>query len=287
MDFVAHLVAALAWLAAAVVIAFVFRKPIAELIGNITKFKIGSLEGEVRKELKQLPAPTEPKWEPAAIDADAANQLPAPAELALPAADSDVIQSAPSGAVVEAWSKLEDSLRDAVRRLDLRSLSDREPTNALTLAKRLLNAEAIDSTKFETIMTLRQLRNRIVHSWAEASSLSADVAAEFVRKAGEVDHSIRVGRDRLRTEALLGNLGTEDVKDVAVWPLALVGIGEDRYSSTAMAQARVGRWGARFGQHYLEISAEDAAMLINRGAEYQKANSPGDHELAGRALAKT
>jgi hypothetical protein len=296
-DFIAHIIGSLAWPIAAVTIAVFFRKPIAQLIGNITRFKVGSLEGEVRSGLKELSPATEigdSEGSPEQRSGTQANELPQPSQLALPPPsqlalpppDEDVIAAAPSGAVVQAWAQLEDVLRDAARRLDLRTTNDSEPVNAITITKRLLSANAIGATTLETIFALRQLRNRVVHSWAEAQRLSPDVAADFVGKVSEIAHRVRTGTNEVRCDVLLHALQATNARDVAVWPLALVGIGEDSETSERMARARVGRWGARAGEVLLEVSGEDAALLINEGAEYRKADSAGDHKLAKLALAE-
>jgi hypothetical protein len=67
-------------------------------------------------------------------------------------------------------------------------------------------------------------------------------------------------------DELLKVLELDDAKQVTVAPLAAIGGSADLKVASRMASDRMGKWGAKAGDIDMVISADEAQLLIQRGA---------------------
>jgi len=164
LTFIAEIVKAIAWPAAAIVIAVLFRKQLRALLERIRKGKFGPAEFEFEQEVKEL-----------------AEQAPIPLPAPTPASTPTVslATSNPRAAILEAWLRVESS---AQRLAYYNHVSS--PSTPRTTTNILRSLEKSGLLTFEDVALfndLRVLRNQAVHD--SDFSPSAESAIQFVQLA--------------------------------------------------------------------------------------------------------
>jgi hypothetical protein len=272
------------WPIVAIVVLFKLHPNLKQLAGRLKKFKTGDHEIEFHevpklesgkvseKTVLQLekgaePSPTEPSSKalptgPAQEPAPGPPMLPpSPEPPAGSAAEPALIEYAPAGAIVNAWSRLEDAMRHEIERLNLNE--GRPSRSGRSMVVRLAKAGVIDPETEVAALQMSALRNRVAHLH-ELPTTSA--ATQFVETAEELIGRIRNGADRLRLAELIRDLRANVAQDVAVGPLRASGAASTEEGARVQAESRMGKWAAVRGGVIMMLSQRDAALLLSNGA---------------------
>ena len=175
LDSLVPLVDALAWPLVALILALIFRKPLAALIPLIERIRFPGGEVRLRERLEETRSQAElslPLQDPPLIDERI----------------QDVAETYPRGAMLESWLLIERELIDIAENRDVRiSPSQRRSTRQVTRA--LVAAGILDDSQAAIVDDLQAIRNSVVHSNAIAPS--RDDAREYARTAARVVAAIR------------------------------------------------------------------------------------------------
>lgn len=180
LEFLASVIASLAWPATAVALVVILRRPLSAVLMKTKRLKYKDLEMDFEQELKELEAkaraisvePKQKALEPDARSVDAQTLLSQAESLA---------DELPHVTVALAWSAVEDSLAGAVMRLAVSP--DYPPYNSSSKnAQLLLGQGLIDKETLALLDGMRTLRNAVVHRAAEAP-VTADQAREYLALA--------------------------------------------------------------------------------------------------------
>jgi hypothetical protein len=253
-----ELVKALAWPTVVLLLGWPLRKHAKALVDRVKRIKAGGNEielGEVPQP-SQLERPKEPEQK----------ALPPPKETpqleaGQPAAAPDLLVYAPGGAVVNAWARLENMMRQQAIRLEVLAPNE-AGVLAGALITRLLDTNAIDEHTAGLVRTLLQMRQAVVH---EGAAISTAAAARYVDTAESLMRTIETFGDIIYQRRILEQLKVdvwkpEQMREVVVGPLANV-------TKTGFLVNRSGWWAARRGGVIIKISERDAALLLARGAQ--------------------
>jgi len=152
LAFVASLVDSLAWPAAVVLLAFVFRHSLTQLIPYLRRLKYKDIELEFDRQLGEVREELGP-----------AEALPT----ALPSGESPVryfrslAEISPRAAILEAWLEFELTANQAVETLGVTAKG--RPLSMQGLFKALSAHELISHAEVDALTRLRALRNQVVH----------------------------------------------------------------------------------------------------------------------------
>ncbi|HEY4178750.1 MAG TPA: hypothetical protein VGM90_18010 [Kofleriaceae bacterium] len=254
---VVELVKALAWPVVVVFLGLTAKPLIKGIADRVKVIKAGGNEIQLddvpkpkqleapKEEVKLLAAPKEPQLE-----------LP-PA----PVAEPDLVSYAPAGAVINAWSRVEDVLRREAIRLGL--LTPNEASMSVApLVARFKAANLINVDTEIAVLQLRLLRNQVAHSQAKVSQAAAE---QFVDTAEYAIKAIEAYADINQLRRIFGKLGVDDtdpeqVKKILVGRLSNFGIKPADERTRAL-------WGAKLSDVLAVVTERDAALLLARGAE--------------------
>jgi hypothetical protein len=181
LTFTAEVVKALAWPSTMLVLAFLLRKPITQLLPNTRRLKYKELEMEFSKEIAELKA-------------DAKHEIAAqgPDQLKLTSSDKSRLLSLVSystrAAIIEAWVQLETAAA-ACAAAFWNSSDSSVFKNYAQLGEYLLQCRAITPNQLEIFNKLRELRNKAAHT--EELNLSENDARVYVELAAELTAHIR------------------------------------------------------------------------------------------------
>ena len=186
MEFVASLVGSLAWPIAVVVLVIVFRPVLSQLAsGGVRRWKAGPAGVEVEY------------WDHEKLEVTEAirKQVPAGAKIpALPAGEStiddltEIAQSTPRAAVVEAFIRIESELTQILKGAGL--LADARPMGARQLALMALDHDLITAESANAIEGLAVMRNLAVHG-GDDGQLDQQRAIEYLHLAEAVLFALR------------------------------------------------------------------------------------------------
>ncbi len=178
LTFVSELVKSLAWPLTALAIAFLLRRPLAELIPLLGKIKYRDVELEFNQDVAKLNERTAEEL-PESRDDPTADEVK---QRAL-----QIIQVAPKAAIVELWRFVEGRFIDAARDrgVDVDAEMLRKP---LLVGEALLEHGHIDENQFRIFHHLRLLRNQAVHY--EKMEVSPNQAIAYMDSALRLGSSI-------------------------------------------------------------------------------------------------
>lgn len=184
LTFVAELTKALAWPIVVVVLILAFRAPLVRLFDGLRLRRLKHKDWEAEfEELREIV----PKEVVEAGEKSKRSLLNA-----MQPVEDDLLTYAPAGAVLAAWTRVEDALRAAGALLGLADPLSYGVAQVLTALSKA--AVLKDSTR-RSIDGLRHLRNLVVHGGAEArESLTPDRAREFTAMANAVVFAIEEDR---------------------------------------------------------------------------------------------
>jgi hypothetical protein len=175
LTFIAAITKALAWPAAAVAIALLFRRQFRDLLSRIRKGKLWTAEFEFEREVAEL------------VEAPSAPSSPS-----MVAAESvPLIANNPRAAILEAWLKLEDAVIRLGKKNGLTSDLFQNPAQYVAALEK---SGAITSFDASSFLNMRTLRNQAAHNLDLSPSagavtkyvqLAEALANRLTRAAGE------------------------------------------------------------------------------------------------------
>jgi hypothetical protein len=164
-QFIASLVGSLAWPAAAVAIALLFRKQIVDLLNvPLKRLRVGPVELEFR----ELAARAVAQIVPATIEAAEAPTLPRGAEI------EELARTRPSSAVLETSNEVEGKLRELLRAGGNPAAND-SSYGLRMLARRAYDSDLINRQTVNALENIAELRNLAAHG-----DVTQDDAMEFL-----------------------------------------------------------------------------------------------------------
>jgi hypothetical protein len=187
LTFSVELTKALIWPLFVVVILIVMRKPLSELIPYLKKLKLGELEAEFEKTVRQIKDSMDE--EIMLENGEKASPL-SPAEVKRMFKLAEI---APNAAVLEAWKKLELEAKQLIARRGY-ELDYDISTPYLLIEGILEKARLIELKKVKVFRELRSLRNRIAH--AADFEISINQAKEYVGLTNSLRRYLLLARKR-------------------------------------------------------------------------------------------
>ncbi|MEN6082841.1 hypothetical protein [Chromobacterium piscinae] len=180
LTFVAEVVKALVWPATALILTFMLRKPISELIPFLRKLKYKEIEMEFSREIAELkaevpPAPVQPVHPDIAISEGLPDRLNAKRDELM-----RMVSFSTRVAVMEAWLEVEAAATEVAH--SFWSVSSSGTLKSFSrLGEYLFQSKVIDQKQLQTFKRLQQLRNKAAH--AQELDLSEDDAQSYVEVA--------------------------------------------------------------------------------------------------------
>lgn len=159
LTFVAKLVEALAWPVASVVLVFLLREQIKQLIPHIKRFKAGPVEAEFERQIAELTTSTD---------------LPAVSAATTPEREVllRLVQVEPRAAVMEAWRGIEQAASVVIRDKGI-YVPDRDARSPYAVIRALARDEILNSEEVALYHDLRSLRNQAAHAPEFAPTVDA------------------------------------------------------------------------------------------------------------------
>jgi hypothetical protein len=179
LTFIVEMTKSLAWPIAAIILAFVLRRPLVRLMSLIRRLKYGDLEINFEKEIRaveklegRLPkAETAGTVQSRGIDGEKLREL---------------ARLSPSGAITAAWIEVEQALMDAGHRQKLFREDEAATRDPVYIARALALREATDWTTYQVFAELYRLRNLAMHSAVQITEAQAiefiDLAERMIAK---------------------------------------------------------------------------------------------------------
>lgn len=169
--FVSSIVTAIAWPLSVILIVWILRSPLYQLVPLIKKLKYKEFELEFNEVLKEID-PTSSGVSESKIDEPKDPTIQRFLQLT---------EISPRAAIVEAWLHVEAALIECgIRNGVFRD--NNLPKNSVEAANLMLSKEIISSNQAEGFKNLQLLRNKAVHS-QELPELSEKTTREYVGKS--------------------------------------------------------------------------------------------------------
>ena len=179
LTFTTELIKALAWPVTTLVIVVILRRPLAQLIPLLHRFKYKDFEFEFGKKIEEAKAD-------AAIvlgDAVTPKALPSPQESRL----VQLAEISPRAAVLEAFTSVEIEAISAAHRLGMAKAFPQ--TLTFRAMKFLEESGRMDPALVELLRHLRTLRNQAAH--APEFALTTDAAIQYIQLAHAAIEKLR------------------------------------------------------------------------------------------------
>jgi hypothetical protein len=172
-QFIASIVHSLAWPAAVIVLALLFRRQLSRLLARpINRLRAGPLEFEFDRLLATVEAEVEPGTRPPAGDSVAL-------ELA------DVAKQAPLAAIMDSFARVEAALRELLVKAGV----DVSRLTVVAMTREALARKLISPETTSAIEGIAVLRNLATHG--RAGAVSTDRAAEYLALVDALLYSLR------------------------------------------------------------------------------------------------
>jgi len=178
--FTTEIVKALAWPISTIVLVFLLRKPIIELVPLMKKLKYKELELEFSQEIKTLKSEV----------TESSNFGAATVTVSEPTNSKalELISFSTRAAIMEAWIEVEVAATEVAS-----SFWGESPSETMRslprLGEYLHQCKVIDDKQLSTFHKLRQLRNKVAH--AQAINLNEEDAKSFVIMAESLASHIK------------------------------------------------------------------------------------------------
>ena len=180
LDFIANIVASLAWPVIVLVIALSFRSHIVAAFNNLKSISYGGAKAVFEKELNKATERAKAIEEPDSQTAKENNERVG--ELLNMAAAS------PTGAIIEAWKDIEQNARDVAEGSGL-PLGGNPARPYFNLQKFLSDNDLLPKAEINTFRELRMIRNRAAHS--SDFEITVDQARRYVSLADRLIDAIK------------------------------------------------------------------------------------------------
>ncbi|MBL4941904.1 MAG: hypothetical protein JKY81_09600 [Colwellia sp.] len=178
--FTTEIVKALAWPVSAIVLVFLLRKPIIELVPLMKKLKYKELELEFSQEVKALK-----------LEVTESSGVGSPTVTVSPSTNSkalDLLSFSTRAAIMEAWIEVETAATEVAS-----SFWGQSPNETMKkfskLGEYLHQCNVIDDKQLITFQRLRQLRNKVAH--VRAIDLNEEDAKSFIVMAEHLAKHIK------------------------------------------------------------------------------------------------
>lgn len=177
LEFISKIIGEISWPITAVVLVIILRKNIAELLTSLTKLKFKDLEMDFQRLAESAgklpsaqPPPPDEKLVSRAIYASFEDQI------------FDVVERAPSAAILLAWASVETSMSSAVARMAISAEPPkyRSPVHNL---EQLQKYTKLPQEVSHTINEMRMLRNKVAHDEKQRIRISHDSALSYAETA--------------------------------------------------------------------------------------------------------
>jgi hypothetical protein len=171
LTFIAAIIKSVAWPITLLIVVYIFRREVSEIVSNLTGLRYKHLELKFGRQLEesnlladnaQLPVPERPQYAFAGAP-----------ELRFPDDVRKLAYRSPREAVLEAWLLLEEAARARLAAEGYDTRKNSTKTIQLIEEKQLLSKDAL-----ELFRKLRKLRNQVVHD--RTIWLTPQLADEFV-----------------------------------------------------------------------------------------------------------
>ncbi|WP_305074374.1 DUF4145 domain-containing protein [Propionivibrio sp.] len=175
LQFVSGLISSIAWPLVALTFLFMFRTELAKIVQRLAHLKYKDLELDFDKVKQQAEGlHLEVAQEPAIIES--------PVFTSLEDQILDAVESAPSAAILLAWSGLETAVAAAVSRLagSPDSASHRSIVHNIEM---LIRNGRLSKKHGKLLQEMRTLRNKIAHEQNSVLSISQDQALNYANTA--------------------------------------------------------------------------------------------------------
>ncbi len=180
LTFTAELIKALAWPVTILIILYVLRRPLAELLPMVQRIRYQGIELDFGMQVQQLSAQFR-KELPGSVSLDDETRR-------LSEHLQKLAQLSPRAVVLEGWLLLEEAAVEASKKHNLK-LSSRELRSPILLGSYLEQAGILDENKLEIFNRLRNLRNAAAH--ASDFAFDAESAIEYANLAIQLASFIR------------------------------------------------------------------------------------------------
>ena len=155
----------LAWPVVALVIVLYLRSEIRQLLPNVKKLKVGSVEAEFELAVSKL-------------ETKAASLPEVPASAVPPDPEDDVVRQLavyhPRSAILEAWREIEIAANQALAATEPPNAS--RPRRATEVMKLVAQKEMLPPLSLEMLDSLRVMRNQVAHEHAmEPTQKAAEI----------------------------------------------------------------------------------------------------------------
>ncbi|PXA02855.1 hypothetical protein DDZ13_14975 [Coraliomargarita sinensis] len=176
-EFIATIIDSLAWPAVVIVAFFVFKERLGAVLAKLAKVKYKDLEldfEKLREQAKEIES-KEPEVNPSE----------GPSNPTLSSLEDQIlnsVESAPSAAILLAWSAVEASLASAVARLAIspESPSYRSPLHNIEV---LHKHSGIQKMEIQLLHEMRMLRNKVSHEHETLKRISSEQAEDYTSTA--------------------------------------------------------------------------------------------------------
>lgn len=176
--FTTEMVKALAWPASAIILVFLLRKPIIDLVPLMKKLKYKELELEFSQELKSL------RSEVTANSGTEDQVVSQPSN----SKALDLLSFSARAAIMEAWIEVETAANEVASSFWGKSPNE-TMRNFSKLGEYLHQCKVIDDKQLIIFQRLRQLRNKVAH--VQAIDLNEDDAKSFIVMAENLAKHIK------------------------------------------------------------------------------------------------
>jgi hypothetical protein len=180
LTFISEIIKSLAWPTALVALVIMLKKPIAQLIPLLRKFKYKEIEVEFAEEIAELKA--EVTVPISSVGKPTVTQTPPPNRLL------QLVNFSTRAAIMEAWLEVETAATNVASTFWNESSNDCF-RNIPRLGEYLLQCNVINKNQLLTFNKLKQLRNKAAH--AEELNLSESDARSYIELASTLATQIK------------------------------------------------------------------------------------------------
>lgn len=173
-DFIQSLVSSLAWPITAIIIAVVLKKPVQGIFSRLNKFKYGDAEASFGSELQNI----KDSAKSANIKYDESASVNLNINKTLLEEVEQVANISPLAAIPLAWSQVDSEISDLVSKLAISP--DNPPHNSVLKNLQLLKEQGyLDKETYETLVSMRKLRNEVAHVSQSKIKVTIHEAIEY------------------------------------------------------------------------------------------------------------
>ncbi|MFC6333151.1 hypothetical protein ACFP56_11000 [Paenibacillus septentrionalis] len=186
LEFTSSIVKTLAWPIIVLVIVFLLKKPITQLLLSISKFKYNNLEMDFGKELNKI----EETLEKQSIEQTTLNNTISTINKEKENEVLSLAEIHPSAAISVVWTMIEKEIANTIKRLAISP--DYPPYNSTLKNINLLkDNKYIDTITYELLNEFRHLRNKVTHAHSEGEQITYKEAVKYYELSIKLINQLR------------------------------------------------------------------------------------------------